>query len=106
MARIDKKTTNLADSSDVFDAGFFVKAQIGIQSVSYVVAIEQVGQVPVFKQHFFYPIGQGRFTAATQAGKPEHARLLSISCNSFVFGYFVFMPDYVFIHLCHHKKWI
>ena len=72
---------DFADPADILDPVGLGKAQILVEAVAHIVAVEQEG-VPVHQvQRLFHLIGDGRFARARQPGEPQHARLSGFSAR-------------------------
>lgn len=52
----------LSDSSDVFDPGFLVEAEVPVQSEANVVPIEAVGEFMLVQKMLLESTGDGRLT--------------------------------------------
>ena len=77
-ARIDEQPRDLADAADVLDAVGGREAEILVEAVTHVVAIEQVGMAAVQRKPAFDQIGDGRLSGAGQPGEPHDARALRL----------------------------
>jgi hypothetical protein len=78
QARIGHQLRDLADAADIFDAVGVGKAQILVEAVADIVAIEQEGVRFRRVQLLLDQVGDGRFARARKAGEPQHRRLLAL----------------------------
>ena len=69
---------HLGDAADVLDAVGVGEAEVLVEAVADVVAVEQVGVAAERVQPLLDQVGDGRLAGAGQAGEPEHARLLAL----------------------------
>ena len=68
---------DLADAADVLDPVGVGKAQIPVEAVPHIVAVEQ-HRVPAERQQLLFDqIGDRRFAGARQPGQPQHRRGLA-----------------------------
>src|SRR5690606_30377302 len=94
-ACVRKELAHLTDPANIFHPVVIGKAQIAAQAMAYVVTIQQKGVVTPLVQGDVQRIGNSGFTAATQPGKPEQARLLVLIGGTLGAGNFMIVPDYV-----------
>ena len=64
---------DLADAADVLDAVGIGEAQIAVEAVADIVAVEQDRVAPRRVKLLLQQIGDGRFARAGEAGEPQHA---------------------------------
>ena len=67
-------------ATDVLDAVSFREAEILVEAVTHVVAVEQVGVPPERVQPLFQQVGNGRLAGARQTRKPDDAGAADLSC--------------------------
>ena len=67
---------DLADAADVLDAIGVGEAEILVQPVAHVVAVEQEGMPVHARQFLLDQIGDRRFAGAREPGEPQHRGLL------------------------------
>ena len=72
QAGIDHQLGHLADAADVLDAVGVGEAEIAVEAVAHVVAVEQHGVDAARVQRLLDQIGDGRLAGAGQAGEPQH----------------------------------
>ena len=75
---IDEELRDLAHAADVLDAVLVGEAEVAVQPVAEVVAIERVGVPPFRVQRLLHQLGDGGLAGARQAGEPQHHRLLVV----------------------------
>ena len=75
---VDHQPRDLGDAADVLDAVGVGEAEVLVQAVADVVAVEQVGVAAARVQPLLDQVGDRRLAGAGQAGEPEHARLLAL----------------------------
>ena len=73
---IGHQPRHLAHAADVFHPVGIGKAQIAVQPVTHIVAIQKEGVLAQGMQLLFHDIGDGRFARTRQAGEPDDAGLL------------------------------
>ena len=73
---VDHQLRDLGDAADVLDAVGVGEAEVAVEAVADVVAVEQVGVVPAAVQLALDQVGDRRLAGAGEAGQPEHLRLL------------------------------
>jgi uncharacterized protein YbjT (DUF2867 family) len=76
-AGVSEELGDLADAADVLRAVFGGEAEVLVQPVSDVVAVEPIGVLALLEQHLFEGDGDGALAAAGQAGQPERAAFLA-----------------------------
>ena len=69
---------DLGDAADVLDAVGVGEAEVLVEAVADVVAVEQVGVPAQRVQALLDEVGDGRLAGAGQAGEPQHAGLLAL----------------------------
>jgi hypothetical protein len=72
-AGVDHQLRHFGHAADVFHAIGFGEAEVLVQPVAHVVAVEQVGVASQRVQALFDLIRQRRLAGARQAGEPQHA---------------------------------
>ncbi len=75
---IGHQLCHLADAADVLDPVGLGEAEILVQPVADVVAVEQDGVDAAGMKLRLDEIGDGRFARARKAGEPEHGRGLML----------------------------
>src|SRR6056297_2887133 len=78
QAGVGHQACNLADASNVFDPIVVAEAQIPVQPVAHVVAVQQVAVVASLEKRLFKRVGYSRFAGAGESGEPEHGRFLRL----------------------------
>ena len=78
QAGIDHQLRDLGDAADVLDPVGVGEAEVLVEAVADVVAVEQVGVAAERVQPLLDQVGDGRLAGAGQAGEPQHARLLAL----------------------------
>src|SRR5262249_48310122 len=76
--RIHHEPRDLRDTADVLDAVLGSEAQVLVESVAHVVAIEEIGVAAGGREALLDAVGNGGFAGAGEAGQPQHARLLPL----------------------------
>ena len=61
----------LGDAADVLDAVGIGEAQILVEAVADIVAVEQIGEMALRMELLLDQIGDGRFAGAGEAGEPQ-----------------------------------
>ena len=80
QAGIDHQPGDLGDAADVLDAVLVGEAQVLVEAVADVVAVEQEGVVAERVQPLLDQVGDRRLARARQAGEPQAARHLAPCC--------------------------
>ncbi len=75
-AGVGHQLGDFADAADVLDAVALGEAQVAVETVADIVAVEQQRMRTARVQAGFDQIGDGRFAGARQAGEPQHHRLV------------------------------
>ena len=78
QAGIGHQLGDLGDAADVFDAVGVGEAEVAVQAVADIVAIEQIGVAAERVQLLFDEVGDRRFAGAGKAGEPQHGGLLAL----------------------------
>ena len=86
QTRFDEQLGDLGDASNVFDAVALGEAEIAIEPMTDIVAIEHEGMFPESVKLFFQLIRDRRLAGARQTGEPQQRRLLRIKTGSRRFG--------------------
>ena len=76
QAGIGHQLRHLADAADILDAIGIGEAEILVEPVADIVAIQQEGVAVHSRQLLLDDVGDGRFARARKAGEPQHGRLL------------------------------
>ena len=76
--RIGHQLGHLGDAADVLDAVGVGEAQVAVEAVADVVAVEQVGVLAEREQPLLHQVGDGRLARARQAREPQHAGPLAL----------------------------
>ena len=71
---VDHQLRDFGDAADVLDAVGVGEAEVLVQPVADVVAVEQVGVTAERVQPLLDQVGDRRLARAGQAGEPQHAR--------------------------------
>ena len=69
--RVDHQPGHFRDAADVLHAVVVGEAEILVEAVAHVVAVEQVGVLAQRQQALLDEVGDGRLARARQAGEPE-----------------------------------
>ena len=77
---------DFADAADVFDPVDFGKAQILVEPMPDIVAIEQDGMDAMRVKPRFDQIGDRRFARAGEAGEPQHGGLVMLDPGAVMLG--------------------
>ncbi len=78
QAGVDHQLGDLGDAADVLDPVVVGEAQVLVEAVADVVAVEQVGVAAVGVQPLLHQVGDGRLARAREAGEPDHAAVLAL----------------------------
>ena len=70
-AGVGKQSRHLADAANVFLAVGGAEAEILVQAVAHVVAVEHIGQMAAFDQRMLQREGDGAFSGTAEAGEPD-----------------------------------
>ena len=73
---IGHQLRHFGDAADVLDAVLVGEAEVAVEPVADIVAVEDVGVAARRVQLLFQQVGDGRLAGARQAGEPEHRRPL------------------------------
>ena len=79
---IDEQLGRLADAADVLHPVGIGEAEIAVEAVADIVAVEQIGVPALREQRALDQIGDGRLARAGQAGEPQHRRLLALQLGA------------------------
>ena len=82
QAGIDHQLRDFGDAADILDAVGIGEAEIAVEAVADIVAVEQIGDVALGMELLLDEIGDGRFAGARQSGEPQHGRLLAGQCGA------------------------
>jgi hypothetical protein len=89
---IDEQLRHLGDAADVFHPIGIAEAEIAVEPMAHVVAVEQIGVAAAGVERAFERIGQRRFAGPTQTGKPDHAGPLVLQLCTLGLGYLGLVP--------------
>ncbi len=78
---IDEQLRHLADPADVLDAVGVGEAEIAVEAVADVVAVEHVGVMAPAMQLGLDELGDGRFARRREAGEPDDAGALMLEAR-------------------------
>ena len=78
---VDEQLRHLADPADVLDAVGVGEAEIAVEAVAHVVAVEHVGVVAFAMQLGFDELGDGRLARCREAGEPDDAGALMLEAR-------------------------
>ena len=84
------------DAANVFHAIFRRKAQVGIQAVPDVVAIEHIGVHAAAEEFGFEPARDGRFARAGKTRQPDDGAAVAVLGRARLRGDRAFAPEDVF----------
>ena len=73
---------DFGDAADVLDAVGVGEAEIAVEAVAHVVAVEQVGVAAERVQLLLDQVRDRRLAGAGQAGEPQHGGLLALEARA------------------------
>ena len=76
---------HFGDAADVLDAVGVGEAEVAVEAVADIVAVEHIGVAARRVQLLFEQVGDGRLAGARQAGEPEHRRAAGSSAAARAF---------------------
>ena len=82
QAGIGHQLRDLGDAADVLDAVGVGEAEVVVEAVAHVVAVEQVGVPAERVQLLFDQVGDRRLAGARQAREPQHRGLLALESRA------------------------
>ena len=78
QAGIDEDLAQFADAPDVLDTVGVAEAEVFVEPVANVVAVQQVAAVALGEEALFEGAGQGGFAGSAAVGEPDNERALGI----------------------------
>lgn len=93
--RIDHQVRHFGHTSHVFDARLWCKAQIAIETMPQIIAIEQIGVIPQSAQAALQKVGDRRLASTGQPGEPKTLRLLAFTLRARLLVYVQMLPVHI-----------
>ena len=78
QAGVRHQPRDLADAADILDSVGLGEAEVAVEAVTDIVAIEQKGMPSARREPLLDEVGDGRLARARQAGEPQHRRPLAL----------------------------
>jgi len=76
--RVDHQAGDFGNAADVLHAVGFRESEIFVESMTHVVAVEQVRVPPHDVESLFDEVRDRRLAGARESGEPDYARLLTV----------------------------
>ena len=92
---ISHEFADFADAPDIFDAILWREAEVAIQAVADVVAIEHINVQAELEEFAFERVGDRAFARAGKAREPDDRAFVTVAQRTFRCGDFAFAPENV-----------
>ena len=89
---------HFAHPADILLAVFVAEAQVLVEAVADIVAVQQIGVVALMGENLLQGAGEGGFSRSAQAGEPDHQGLLVLLIGAPIPVDGVGVPDDVVAH--------
>jgi hypothetical protein len=92
---LKEKPGHFANAADVFGAVFGAEAEVAIQSVAHLIAVQQYSLLTLFPKFFLQRFGNGALSGSGNSGEPKDDGFVAVAGFAGFSWYVPFLPNYV-----------